>query len=151
MKRTLSFGILSIFFMALGYAWFIWSHFINSPAGVSEQELIHEVIHGSSFYQVAHDLEKKGIVKNAQLFSLYGRLNGSANKIKKGEYAIRSNMSPKEVLVVIVSGKSILRPFTVAEGLNIFDISKLFEMAGLGKVEDFLSVVTDPKIVKKLV
>ncbi|RYZ86132.1 MAG: endolytic transglycosylase MltG, partial [Proteobacteria bacterium] len=42
------------------------------------------------------------------------------------------------------------KPFTVAEGLNIYEVAALYEAQGFGKKEDFLAVVKDPALIKQL-
>lgn len=151
-KSTL---ILLVAVLSLGVAlggaggFFAYTFLMTSPSQEST-EVIYEVTPGQSFNAVAKDLEVKGVIKNAQLFSIYARLLNERGNMKRGEYALRLNMSPREVLNVIVSGKSISKPFTVAEGLNIYEISDLYEKQGFGKKADFLALAKDKKLAEQL-
>lgn len=130
-----------------GYVYF---DFVKSAPGTSTTDVIYEVRPGQSFNAVAKDLETLGLVKNAIAFSLYARFKGERSLMKVGEYALRGNMVPDEVLAVIISGKSIAKPFTVAEGLNIYEIADLYEQQGFGKKADFLSLAKDKAFASQL-
>jgi UPF0755 protein len=132
---------------AVGYVAYDFTH---SAAGVDASEVVFEVQPGQSFNVVAKDLESKGLVKNATAFSLYARFLNQRSQLKRGEYALRPDMLPKEVLSVIISGKSISKPFTVSEGLNIYEIADLYETGGFGKKEEFLALAKDPALAKQL-
>ncbi|MNJ93507.1 putative aminodeoxychorismate lyase [compost metagenome] len=121
----------------------------TAPSSVA-QDVVYEVQPGTSFNAIASDLEAKGIVKNATLFSLYARIKGDRSKLKVGEYLLRTNMVPSEILSTITSGKSIARSFTVSEGLSIYEISELYEKAGFGTAAEFMRLVRDPALIKAL-
>lgn len=153
MKKT--FFVLSIALGALlaglgGTVAFLSYEFLNSPPSQKVQDVIYEVIPGKGFNSVAKELEQKGLIKNALFFSYYSRFKGERSKIKVGEYLLRTNMLPSEVLSVITSGKSIGRSFTVSEGLSTYEIADLYEKQGFGKASDFMSLVRDPSFVKSL-
>lgn len=132
---------------ALGY---IAQAFIISPASEDSTEIIYEVQPGQSFNVIAKDLEERGLVKNAFIFSMYGRFTNQRGQLKRGEYALRHNMNAQEIMSVITSGKSIAKPFTVAEGLNIYEIAELYEKQGFGQKADFLALVKDKAFAQQL-
>lgn len=150
MKKLVLAGIIVFFSFSLGFAWYVWDHFVNRPNSNSSQEVIYEVMPGLSFTAVAKNLEKQGLVKNAELFSFYARLRGEAGKMKVGEYLFRRNMRPSEVLGILVSGKSIEYKLTIPEGYNIYEIALEVQDAGLMKADEFLKLVKDPALVKNL-
>jgi UPF0755 protein len=150
MKKSILVGLFSLFMMALLVAGFVGFHFINSRPSQSTEQVVFEVSQGASFQRVADELEKLKLVRNAELLSWYARVRGDDSRIKVGEYSLRRNMTPAEVLTVITSGKSIGRPFTVVEGLNIYEIADLYQQSGFGKSEDFLNFVLDREFVKSL-
>lgn len=99
---------------------------------------------------MSRDLESAGVIKNAALFSLYARVQGFASKMKVGEYALHTQMTPAEVLAVLVSGKSIGYSFTISEGLNIFEIAQILEKTGKITAEEFLKQTQNPALAKEL-
>lgn len=153
MKKT--FLVLSIALIAMvlglgGTVAYLSYEFLNSPPSSEAQDAVYELNPGKGFNSIAKELEQRGLVKNAFFFSLYARFVGERSKIKVGEYLLRTNMLPAEVLAVITSGKSIGRSFTVSEGLNIYEIADLYEKQGFGKAADFMSQVRDPELIKGL-
>lgn len=141
--------IFVVFISSLAGVYLTYSQFAR-PTSEDTTELVFEVEQGKPFLRVAQELEQLGLVSNSKLFSLYARIQGEASNMKVGEYALRRNMSPKEILAVITSGKSIGRSFVVAEGLNIFEIADLYEQQGFGKRSDFLLNCRDPEFIQQL-
>jgi UPF0755 protein len=150
MKKILLITIFSVFLASVGGMWFVWNNFVNKPMSDLDQEIAYEVAPGLSFRAVAKDLQKQQLIRNADFFVILAKLHGGANKMKVGEYALNHNMSPKEILTAILSGKSIERKLTVAEGLNIFEVAEVFEAAGLAKKDEVFKTLTDKAYVKEV-
>lgn len=152
MKKVLVFAIATICLLgALGGAatFFAWN-FVSSPASSQSREVIYNLNAGKGFATVARELEQEGVIKSADFFSLYAKLTGERAKIKIGEYGLNTNMTPAEVIAVITSGKSIGKPFTVSEGLSIFEIAQNYEKQGFGAAQDFLNAVRDQALIRTL-
>ncbi len=129
-------------------------YFINQFSHKRPTEISHEIIYelqsGNSFLSIANELEKLNVVTHAQLFSWYAKIKGQRSQIKAGEYLLNTNMTPDLVLQIITSGKSIEKPFTIAEGLNIFEIADLIEKTGKATKEEFLSLVKDKDFIQQV-
>lgn len=153
MKKTILILGLAVVTLALalggGVAYLAYD-FMNSRPGAIAQDVVYEVAPGKGFNSIAQELESKGLVRNALFFSLMARFKGERSKLKVGEYLLRTNMLPQEVLTVITSGKSIARSFTVSEGLSIYEIAELYEKQGFGSASDFLNLVRDSKFIQSL-
>ena len=134
--------------VALGYLGFQFTH--SRSSNKESMDVVYEVRPGTSFMTIASELEKQGLVKNAYFFSVYARLKGERNKVKVGEYLVKTDMVPSEILAVLTSGKSIERSFTVSEGLNLYEISALYEKEGFGTRENFWKATHDKAFVKTL-
>lgn len=143
-------AVLSLIVAGGGAAGYLAYEFLNSAPSTEATEVIYEVQPGQSFNAIAKDLENQGLIKNAFIFSMYARFTNQRSLVKRGEYGFRKNMLPKDVLGIITSGKSIAKPFTVAEGLNIYEISDLYEAQGFGKKADFLTLVKDKALAQQL-
>ncbi len=142
-------GFFSLVIIIALVGGFVGYHFINTPPSDSSEEVVFEVTQGKSFSRVASELDSLKLVNNAHLFTWFARLQGATGKMKVGEYALRKNMKPSEVLAVIISGKSIGHPFTISEGLNMFEIADLYQSQGFGTREEFLAAATDPAFIKQ--
>jgi len=135
--------------IVLGFA-FVGYQFTHTRPSETAQDVIFEVEPGRSFNVLAKDLETRGAIRNASFFSLYARLIGERSKVKVGEYLLRTDMYPHEVLEMITSGKSIARPFTVSEGLSTYEIADLYEKDGFGKASEFMALVHDQQLIQSL-
>jgi UPF0755 protein len=146
--KSIVVGMSSLLMILLLVGGTVGYHFVNSAPSESNEEVIFEVSQGKSFSHVAIELENLRLVNNGKLFTWFARLQGAAGKMKVGEYALRKNMKPSEVMAILVSGKSIGRPFTVSEGLNMFEIADLYQEQRFGTREEFLSLATNSDFVK---
>jgi UPF0755 protein len=146
-------GLFSVLILGaiFGFIAITAGKFIGSGAGPDSSIVSFEVRKGKSFQSVAEELEQKKFISNAFFFHVYARIKSSTQKIKVGEYGLSQNMTPPQVLEIITSGKSIGHPFTVSEGLNIFEIADLYQQQGFGTREQFLDACTDKEFVKQLV
>ena len=132
-----------------GFA-FLSYQFLNTRASDVAQDVVYEVTPGKGFNTIAVELEQKGLIKNSLFFTAYARIRGDRSKVKVGEYLLRTNMVPMEILNTITSGKSIARSFTVSEGLSIYEISELYQKEGFGTAEDFMKWIRDPQLIRSL-
>ena len=130
MKKTVLVLVLSVVALltalaaGVGYLAYDFTH--TRPSNTA-QDVVYEIEPGKALNTIAKDLESKGLVRNASFFSLYARLKKESSKAKVGEYLLRTNMLPEEILQVFVSGKSIARAFTVSEVLSTYEIADLYE------------------------
>ena len=105
---------------------------------------------GMSFRLIAEDLEKAGVVRDAESFGLAARILGAYKKVKAGEYEFTTNMTPIEVLEQLVKGK-IKRYFvTIPEGYNVKEIAAALKSAGLVEPDVFVARALDPDLAASL-
>ncbi|WII70558.1 endolytic transglycosylase MltG [Bdellovibrio sp. 22V] len=153
MKKTVVVFVLGIIALGLaigGSIAFVGYEFLHSRPSDVAQDVIYEVTPGKGFNSIATELEQKGLIKNAFFFSMYARLKGDRSKLKVGEYLLRTNMVPAEVLDTITSGKSVARSFTVSEGLSTYEIADLYEKQGFGTATEFMQLIRDQQLIQTL-
>lgn len=140
---------ISIAVIALG-GFYLALSFLNTPPESEGQQIVFEVSPGEGFRTVSQRLEENGIITNADQFYLFAKLKRKISALRRGEYSLNTSMVPDDVLRVITSGKSMMRPFTVPEGRNLYDIAKVFQDQKIGTSADFLKVARDPVLAKEL-
>lgn len=144
----LSFGAFVVaIFAVIGF--FLYQ-FTSTGYSDDNTEVIFEVFPGQNMKIVSENLEKNNLVKSGWMFFQYSRFMNMNSKLKRGEYAVRANMTPIEILGVVTSGKSIARNLTVIEGANIFDVADVFEKNGFGTRAEFLALLKDKEFIKSL-
>ncbi len=150
MMKWIGVGVLVIAVATAGGLYSFLKYFYLAPASTSSDTVYYELAAGATISSVARDMGEQKLVKNGELFLLVMRANGIGAKLKVGEYALRRDMTPKEIIAVLTSGKSVGRNFTVSEGLNIFEIADLFEAGKFGTREEFLEAARDQERIKDM-
>jgi UPF0755 protein len=143
----------AIVLLGLGFGgavlWQAW-RFASRPAGSDSSIHVFEVRPGQSLRTVATNLEARGLITSERNFRALARVRNLSGSIRAGEYALRQDLRPSEILDVLTSGRSIEYIVRVSEGLNLFEIASIVERAGLGSAQDFLKLVRDRSKVKEL-
>jgi len=100
---------------------------------VIESEFSFKVNQGSSLSEISQNLEKENIIKSSQIFKLVTKLRGNESKFKAGEFLLMKSYSMADIYNELSSGKEVLYPFTIAEGLTsdqivrVINTNKLFD------------------------
>jgi len=84
---------------------------------------------GSGLMGTARLLEGAGVVADARLFALGARLLDAHRSLKAGEYRVPAAASMRQVLALLVEGRSVVRRITFPEGLTSVEMLALLEAA----------------------
>lgn len=150
MKRFLFLFLFAVIVILGAGVGLVWQQFGSNPASSDTTEQLFEVDHGKTFRAITHELAEKKLIRSEKLFIWYAKLSGKAGKMKVGEYALSPSMKPSDILSTINSGISVGRKFTVAEGLNIYEIADLYQQQGFGTREDFIKACHDKAFIKQM-
>ncbi len=136
--------------LAIGASvWFETSRFLNtSAAEYFKQEPKTYIIHiepGSTFDRVAWQIYNEGGISDVWRFRLLARWHKALGAVQAGDFELQTGWTPPQVLRQLVSGKAMLFPLTVKEGLPWWEVAKLIEAGGFAKAEDFKAVIHDPQ------
>lgn len=123
--------------------------FYGMPSGESLPTQIR-VEQGDSLTTVVRKLRDQKIISNGLFFSLWARLNGADKKIHQGLYRFEANVTAREVLDRLVSGKGIFQTVTIPEGLTVKEIAALLEKMQIANKEKFLAAAVDPNLLAGL-
>lgn len=111
--------------------------------------VVFSVKPGQTLRDVAANLENERLITDSRKFRAYVRIKSLGGKVRTGEYALRRNMSPGEILKILSSGRSIEYIVTVAEGLNRFEIATIVDRLGIGSSEEFLRLTQDRDFIRR--
>ncbi len=105
---------------AVAAGWYILNQFeAPGPAAYEgETETIVAVPLGTGLNQAANILQQRGVVRSALIFRAGVMYNRKAAALKAGEYAIPSGATPRQIMDILIEGKSIVYKLTLAEGLT---------------------------------
>lgn len=149
MKKLSVFAVLVFASIFIFISWEALVFLNKRSPGGADQAVYFEVRPGDSIKTVAGRLRKENLITDSFRFVVFARLTGK-DQIRVGEYEVQASMYPAEVLEIIVSGRSVEHSITFQEGLNKFEMAELFSRKGLGKAEEFLRLVEDQALIKRL-
>lgn len=138
----LVFGVVGVVLVAV--------QFVFTAPGQRSETVIFTVEPGQSLREVSEKLYQAKMTSSPTQFRWFAKLTGFGRKVKVGEYALNRGMTPKSVLEVLASGKSILYPFTVREGESKYEIADLVQAKGIAKKDEFLNLTRDPDLIRTL-
>jgi UPF0755 protein len=126
LKRLLVLGgaILALIVVAAAVVALQMNTFLNSPVVVDDTGSEFVIVPGMSFRAVSDQLAAQGIINNSRLFRSYARWTGQAGAIQAGDYRIKHDTTPAELLEQFTSGDVQLYSFTIIEGWNRWDLLK---------------------------
>lgn len=95
---------------ASAYAW----RWLHEPIGTSAAVI--EIERGASVSRIAQQLAQAGWIKHPLIWTVWARYQRLGSKVKAGEYALLSTLSPDQLLQLLTSGNVILHNVTIVEG-----------------------------------
>lgn len=152
-KKAAKLGFFSFFCVvvaATAVAGFFVYQLVMTPAGNGQAEIIFDVEPGHTLNRISANLEEQQLIRSARLFQYYAKFRGVGSQLKVGEYALTQSMTPDQIIAVLMSGRSVARKITFAEGLNVFDLAQIFEKNELATAEEFMKLVHDKQFIKSL-
>jgi len=114
MKQALILSLCAAIFLAMLGIGLSLKH-LSDPITLEEPVTL-EVRYGDSIHSVARKMQEQGLIQYPQLLTVYARLFDMANKIKAGEYQVKSGDFPLLVLDNIVKGKVLQYAVTMIDG-----------------------------------
>lgn len=112
--------------MAAGAAaWYGWQRYTGPGPATQDQVLV--IPRGSGVAAISRQLAAAGITRHPLDLAVALRLRGDGAALRAGEYAFPARISLQGVIDLIISGKTVIRRFTVPEGLTSWQIVELLK------------------------
>lgn len=116
---------------------------ISEPyQGYSGEQFV-EIAPGSSTRVIGERLMAGGVIQNDATFRAALWRTGAARALKAGTYRFDAPMTAVEVIRKIARGDTWVRRLTFPEGLNMFEMAKIFEQQKFGPASSFLEAARD--------
>ncbi len=128
-------GVLSrsfLFLIFAGYlvaAFWYWGIDRFDEPGLRPEMRLFVLEKGASLSAISKDLHQAGLIDEPLVFRLGVRMAGAARKLQAGEYRVPATASPRQIMDLLVSGQTVVRRLTVAEGLTSARIHELVREA----------------------
>lgn len=114
------FGLLGAAILALGLAYRAHLDFVRpGPLTTDTTVVVHR---GSGVEAIASTLFSEGVIGDRFLFQAGARLTGRGKAMRAGEYRFRSGISMDGTIALLVSGETVKRRITIAEGLTTSEV-----------------------------
>lgn len=152
--KTALWIVLATLVLALGVAGVLGFRALQYPhvahAG-SGKAIVVEVTPDMSFTGIATALHAEGVITQPRLFRVYGMYRGATRKVRAGRYELADNLTPKQVLDVLVAGvKEKTIKVTLPEGKHMLEYFDILEAAGVGKRRELQALAQDAAFLKTL-
>ena len=150
-KIALGAVILFLIAAAVGVGLIIdFNRYTDSARDLGGQEITVTIASGDSFNETVTRLATAGVVANPFKFKLLARITGDDKRLKAGEFVFSGQLSPREIIGILVKGAVKLYRLTVPEGYNIYQVAQLVQAAGFGSADLFIKRVTSADVVRDL-
>jgi UPF0755 protein len=110
-----------------GLLW--WSTGYLRASGPLAQPVTIDLPRGTGVGGIAVRLAEAGAITHPRAFALLARLTGRDRALKAGEYVLEPGMSPDAILTLLESGKVVLHPVAVPEGLTVHEVMAIVAAA----------------------
>ena len=115
---------------------------------IGNAPFVYTVPSGATITDVARDLEAARLIESALRLELQARWSGAASRIKAGEYAFESGLTPIGLLDLLVAGKVVQHPFTVVEGWTFRELRR--RVAASATLVHTLDGLSDEEVMARL-
>lgn len=92
-------------------------HKLKEPGPLAADKVVY-IPPRSDFLEIISQLDREGVIANPTLMQLATVIEGKFGKLKPGEYAFKKNISLREVIDEIASGRQVMHSLTIPEGLT---------------------------------
>ncbi|MGQ0444491.1 MAG: endolytic transglycosylase MltG [Beijerinckiaceae bacterium] len=96
----------------------VWSrHRIHEPGPLAANKVLY-IAPGTEVPDIIAQLDREGVIDSPIMMSAALLIEGNRTKVKAGEYLFKQNVSLRDVIDTLISGKQLLHPITIPEGLT---------------------------------
>jgi UPF0755 protein len=106
----------ALMFVGGGYVVHRYQQFRDSPLALPPEGYHLLIRPGASLSMVARQLTRDGVLDQPYLLRAMGRIDGSATRIKAGEYLLPPGSTPRRLLRMLVDGEVVQHSLTIVEG-----------------------------------
>ncbi len=134
--------------LAVGWFWFEYQAFLQTPLSLPEDGLVYTLEPGGSSADVGRELAEKGALASTRYLRLLARQDANAGRLKAGEYLIPAGTTPEGLFELLAGGRSIQYAFTIIEGWSFKQM--LQAVAADPRIKQTLEGVTGEQLMARL-
>ncbi len=116
-------------FGGLLFAFYNFMKYRYVRTGPLIETAVFTVPQGAGLSSLSGKLEAEGLIDSAVMLKLNAKFTGIGGALKTGEYSIEAGASMKDVIDIFESGKTVLYPLTLPEGMTSAQMMRIIEAA----------------------
>ncbi|MDF1613762.1 endolytic transglycosylase MltG [Desulfurivibrio dismutans] len=121
--------------------WF-WAYAMGT--GPARSETLVYIVPGSPFSVIERTLVEAEVLRPDRRFRWLAAFGGYRGQLKAGEYAVAAGASPRQILQLLASGRTVRRQVTIPEGANLYQVARLLGAQQLLAEESFVAFAAAP-------
>lgn len=107
--------------LGLGGVYLYWQQFLDSPITLPddvsrETPLIVSIPRGAGMISIANQLARQTGLQWPRAFAWWARQQQLDRSVQSGEYAIEADITPRQLMALLISGRHVQYPVTLIEG-----------------------------------
>jgi UPF0755 protein len=116
---------------------------LTTPIGTSDEVIRVEISIGSSPVDIAEALVQATLIRDAQLFVDYARVEGLDRQFEAGVYFLNQTQTIPEIALILTDSSKSFIPFRTLEGARIEELAELIDANNLFSFtgDEFLTLV----------
>lgn len=111
--------LLLLGMMAVAVAFFAVRQYLLTPLDLPAATVVVDVTPGRSLTHIANQLADKGYLRWPRVLVLWARWQGADRRIRSGEYALDTELTPRSLIALLESGRVVQYPVTLVEGWTV--------------------------------
>ena len=147
LRKLVGYTIIAVS-IAIGWTWTKYNVYQDNRLFDGQEVQAYTVKPGSSVKGIARELNEAGLISQPQFFEWFARSEGLAQRIQAGEYQVRGEMTPRQLLTDMSQGKVIQYPMTIVEGWSFKQLRAF--LAQHEALEHTLDGLSDAEVMAKL-
>ncbi len=133
MKKFLFLFLLFVSLYFIARVLLVW----DKPNSEDKTRVSITIDRGSSLSAITKKLKEKFLIRDDLVFKLYVKWNKLSTKLQAGDYILQRNLTFKEIVEILQSGKSEELKITIPEGSTIAQIDDILARKSLIEAGEF--------------
>ena len=130
-------------------AWFLY-YALNPGPAVDEESVIVFIPRGTSTKNISALLAEKELIYHDFRFVILVRLMGRSARLQAGEFRLRTNQRPVDLINELTHARPVEHNVTIPEGLTIAEIAEIFSAGGWVDQERFVDKAHEHSFIEAL-
>lgn len=93
--------------------------YLETPLTLPDEPVVVDIEPGRSLQQLVSELASDGYLRWPQAMALWARWHGYDRRLRSGEYALTTGLTPRTLMDLLMSGRVVQYPVTLVEGWTV--------------------------------